>query len=111
MIRICRTLPSVTIRAYLVASLVAAVALLALPGTAFGQSPAERLVKAYAPITMLREEQDPPCETSAEQYEPTSVSTVLGNPSVRLQRVEEDGVEVLVKRAPTAADIAGLGDP
>ncbi len=32
---------------------------------------------------MLREEQDPPCETSAEQYEPTSVSTVLGNPDGR----------------------------
>ena len=60
---------------------------------------------------MLREEQDPPCETSAEQYEPTSVSTVLGNPSVRLKRVEEDGKEELVKRAPTAADIAGLDDP
>ncbi len=60
---------------------------------------------------MLREEQDPPCETSAEQYEPTSVSTVLGNPSVELKRVEEGGKEEAIKRAPTAADIAGLGDP
>ncbi len=74
-------------------------------------SPAQRLIDAYTPITMLREEQDPPCETSAEQYEPTSVSTVLGNPSVTLKRVEEGGGENLVRRAPTAADIAGLDDP
>ena len=58
---------------------------------------------------MLREEQDPPCETTAEQYEPTTVSTVLGNPAVSLKRVEEGGDEVLVKKEPTATDIAGLG--
>ena len=72
-------------------------------------SPAQRLIDAYVPITMLREEQDPPCETSAEQYEPTAVSSVLGNPAVGLERVEEDGSEVLVKQGPAAADIAGLG--
>lgn len=91
--------------------LVAAIALLSQSAAASASSPAQRLIQAYTPITMLREEQDPPCDTSAEQYEPTSVSTVLGNPSVRLQRVEEDGQEVLVKRGPAAADIAGLGDP
>jgi hypothetical protein len=85
---------------------------LALAGASSAEaSPAQRLIETYTPITMLREEQDPPCETSAEQYEPTAVSTVLGNPSVSLQQVEEDGKEVLVKRAPTAADLAGLGDP
>jgi hypothetical protein len=86
---------------------------LGLPTAAVASSPspAQRLIAAYTPITMLREEQDPPCETSAEQYEPTSVSTVLGNPSVELKRVEEGGEEETVKRAPTAADIAGLGDP
>jgi hypothetical protein len=96
-------------RVSLVASLVVAVVLLTLPGTASGESPARRLIEAYTPITMLREEQDPPCETSAEQYEPTSVSTVLGNPTVGLKRAEEDGSEVLIKQGPTAADIAGLG--
>lgn len=106
----CHTLPSVIVRAFRLVPLLAATMLLALAGTATA-SPAQRLIQAYTPITMLREEQDPPCETSAEQYEPTSVSTVLGNPSVRLQRVEEDGKEVLVKQGPTAADIAGLGDP
>jgi hypothetical protein len=93
--------------------MIATAALLGLPIPAGAETagPAQRLIETYAPITMLREEQDPPCETTAEQYEPTSVSTVLGNPSVRLQRVEEDGKEVLVKRGPTAADIAGLEDP
>jgi hypothetical protein len=85
--------------------------LLGLPTAATASTPAQRLIDAYTPITMLREEQEPPCETSAEQYEPTSVSTVLGNPSVELKRVEEGGKEETIKRAPTAADIAGLGDP
>jgi hypothetical protein len=103
----------VTVRSRRFALLVATVVTLGVPTAAAASSSrsAQRLINAYAPITMLREEQDPPCETSAEQYEPTSVSTVLGNPSVSLKRVEEDGPEKLIKRAPTAADIAGLGDP
>ena len=99
-----------TVRPRRFALLVATVVALGLPATA-PASPAQRLIETYAPITMLREEQDPPCETSAEQYEPTSVSTVLGNPSVTLKRVEEGGEEKLVTRGPTAADIAGLDDP
>ena len=91
--------------------LLALATLVGQPAAATASSPAQRLIDAYTPITMLREEQDPPCETSAEQYEPTSVSTVLGNPSVELKRIEEDGKEETIKRAPTAADIAGLGDP
>ncbi|HKB50984.1 MAG TPA: hypothetical protein VKC63_06100 [Solirubrobacterales bacterium] len=45
-----------------------------------GKSAAQRLIETYVPRLMLREQQDPPCETSAEQYQPT------------------------------AADVAGLGD-
>jgi hypothetical protein len=104
----------VTVRSRRFALLVATVVVtFSLPATAGASSPspAQRLIDAYTPITMLREEQDPPCETTAEQYEPTSVSTVLGNPSVELKRVEEGGKEETIKRAPTAADIAGLGDP
>ena len=66
-----------TVRPRRLALTIATLALLALPTSAqAAASPAQRLVSAYAPITMLREEQDPPCETSAEQYEPTTVSTV-----------------------------------
>lgn len=74
------------------------------------EAAARELAERYAPIAMVREEQDPPCETSTEQYQPTSVDTVLGNPTVTLTRyVEGEGLEE-VKRAPTAADIAGLRD-
>jgi hypothetical protein len=104
-------LSRVTVRPRRFALSIATLVLLGLPASvdAATTSSAQRLIQAYTPITMLREEQDPPCETSAEQYEPTSVSTVLGNPAVELKRAEEDGGEALVKRGPTAADIAGLG--
>jgi hypothetical protein len=104
-------LPGVTARVLRLVPPLVAVALLGQPQAANASTPAQRLIDAYTPITMLREEQDPPCETSAEQYEPTSVSTVLGNPTVELKRIEEDGKEETIKRGPTAADIAGLGDP
>lgn len=70
---------------------------------------AQRLADAYAPITKVREEQVPPCETAAEQYAPTSVETVLGNPGVALERnVPGKGLKA-VRTAPTAAGVAGLG--
>ena len=72
---------------------------------------AQELTQRYAPITMLREEVDPPCEKTAEQYEPTSIDTVLGNPTVTLTREDlATGKLEDVKKAPTAADIAGLRD-
>lgn len=69
---------------------------------------AQQLAERYAPITMLREQTDPPCDTSEEQYEPTTVSTVLGNPTVTLTHELPDGSLEEVKQGPTAADIAGL---
>jgi len=74
------------------------------------EAAAQRLAQKYVPIAMLREEQDPPCEKTAEQYQPTSVDTVLGNPTVTLRHyVEGEGLEDVMK-APTANDIAGLKD-
>jgi hypothetical protein len=75
-----------------------------------GDAAAIKLAHRYAPITMLREQVDPPCEKSAEQYEPTSVGTVLGNPTVTLTREGPDGRLEDVRKAPTASDIAGLPD-
>lgn len=88
---------------------------LALPvgASAAGQgadSAAQQLIEAYTPRLMLREG-DEICDTSGEQYEATTVNTVLGNPAVTLTEAGGDGDETLVKRAPTAADIAGLGEP
>jgi hypothetical protein len=78
-----------------------------------GASPAdENLARAYAPILMLRAQEDlsDPCKTTEEQYSPpTRVEAVLGNPKVTLiHRVNDE--DVAVKTAPTAADVAGLGD-
>ncbi|MGN6201847.1 MAG: hypothetical protein ACTHNY_05525, partial [Solirubrobacterales bacterium] len=70
----------------------------------------QQLAEKYVPIAMLREQRDPPCNTSEEQYQPTSVDIVLGNPSVTLTHELPDGKLEVVKRAPTAADIAGLRD-
>jgi hypothetical protein len=74
------------------------------------QSGFERLADRYAPIAMLREETDPPCEKTAEQYQPTTVGTVLGNPTVTLTRETADGGLVDVKEAPSVADVAGKGE-
>ncbi|MEX2107008.1 MAG: hypothetical protein WD810_08940 [Solirubrobacterales bacterium] len=91
----------------------ATIATLGLPSTAVaaaGGESTERLAEAYAPIAMLREQTDPPCDTSEEQYQPTSVDTVLGNPDVTLTRfVPGQGLES-VRKAPTASDLAGLGE-
>jgi hypothetical protein len=100
----------------------AMVALLCLPVASAGaadsahlltsaEAAARKLATRYAPIAMLREQQKPPCETSAEQYQPTGVGAVLGNPNVTLTHDDlETGRLEDVKKAPTAADIAGLPD-
>jgi len=78
---------------------------LAAPGAHAAEDPAaQKLVDAYSPIVMLRDQSDP-CDTSQEQYQPTTVDTMLGNPKVEL--VDPDGK--VVTTAPTAAEIAGLG--
>ncbi len=103
-----------TTRLARLAAALAALFLLYLPATASAtpsESAARRLADIYAPITMLREQRNPPCETSAEQYQPTSVGTVLGNPTVTLTHDDlATGRLEKVKKAPTADDIAGLPD-
>ena len=84
----------------------AAVPTLAPPAGAQGL-PERRLAAKYAPIVMLRAQYDPPCDKTREQYLPTTVDVVLGNPRVEL--VPPSGSARPKKRAPTAADVAGLG--
>jgi len=85
-------------------------ALLLLPGVATAEArvAADRLAETYAPVAMLREQQNPPCDTEAEQYQPTSVETVLGNPGVTLYRDAPGAAPETVVTAPSAGDIAGL---
>ena len=96
------------VRRWLAAMLVAsAVSWLMAAGAQAAESPAQKLVDTYSPIAMLREQtEDPPCDSSEEQYEPTTVDTVLGNPRVQLV---PPGKDAAVTTAPTAAEIAGLG--
>ena len=80
-------------------------------GAASGDSgaAARQLAEKYSPIAMLREQQTPPCDTEGEQYQPTEVETVLGNPEVTLlKEVQGEGL-VEVMKGPEAEDIAGLG--
>ena len=90
---------------------IAALAIVASPSRAAtpGEA-AQKLAERYVPIAMLREQTDPPCKTSEEQYQPTSVDAVLGSPTVTLTHELPDGELEAVKQAPTAADIAGLRD-
>ena len=88
--------------------LVGAGTLLSVVSPAVAQDSAERrLVAKYSPVVMLREQRDPPCDNKEEQYLPTTVDVVLGNPQVKLTGPR--GNKRPPKRAPTAADIAGLG--
>jgi hypothetical protein len=99
--------------AFAMATLVLACLLLPAGASAAGEgskSAEKRLIEACTPVLMLREQEDPPCDTDAEQYEATTVDTVLGNPAVELTEADEDGDETMLKRAPTTADIAKLGD-
>src|SRR5204863_5651314 len=71
-------------------------------------SAAQQLADKYSPIVMVRAQTDGICDASEEQYwPPTSVDTVLGNPRVKLFR-RFGGTTQLIKRAPTARDLARL---
>jgi hypothetical protein len=72
-------------------------------------SAAQRLAEAYAPIVMMRAQDNAPCDSSEEQYwPPTSVNVVLGNPEVRLLNHDSSGTR-MIKRAPRAADLSRRG--
>ena len=73
-------------------------------------SAAQRLADKYAPVVMMRSQDSGLCDSSEEQYgPPTSVELVLNNPKVRLLFHGTRGTR-LVKRAPTVADLVGLGE-
>jgi hypothetical protein len=80
------------------------------PAGAAPRGAAQQLAGKYAPVVMVRSQDNGVCDTSEEQYAPpTSVDAVLGDPSVRLLMHDAHGTR-LVERAPTATDLAGLGN-
>ena len=90
-----------------------ALAALAGPAVALGQTPAEQeLVRRYSPIVMFKENPDPPCSRQGEQYRLAPVDITLGNPDVKLVRRKSGGSfrqSDELATSPTAADLAGLG--
>jgi hypothetical protein len=93
-------------------ALAALVSLLVASTAGADVSAAQRqLVSSYSPLLNLREQTDDDnCDTTEEQYNPpTTVDTVLGNPAVTLVHYV-NGKEVPIKKAPTAADVAGLDE-
>lgn len=65
------------------------------------------LAERYAPVIMIKE-QEQECDDKGEPYLPTSVDIVLDNPQVMLR--EHSSGNPVVKRAPGAADLVGLGE-
>jgi hypothetical protein len=72
--------------------------------------PEQQLADRYSPILALKVNDDPPCSTSGEQYSPTSVEIVLGNPQVQLVRAPTGQKSQVVKTAATGSDVARLGE-
>ena len=92
-----------------VLALAAAYGLETAPPAQAVTSAQQQLVSAYSPILRLRAQKDPPCDETEEQYQPSAVDAVLGNPRVRLVRIRKGYKTRLITAGPTAADIAGLG--
>ena len=97
------------LRRSLAAALGAAAVLWPAAPAQAAESPQQKLVHAYSPIVMLRAQEDPPCDTAEEQYEPTTVNRCSGTRGCNLTRPPRKGEPTIVEPAPTAADIAGLG--
>jgi hypothetical protein len=99
----------------LVAAALAALALGVSPVRAAataGETASQQLADKYSPIVMVRKQTDGICDSAEEQYSPpTSVYTVLGNPRVKLLSYVRRRTVVLVKSAPSAADVARKSEP
>jgi hypothetical protein len=87
------------------ATLIALIFVVAIgPAPAHAATSDTTLADRYAPILELKA-QRAPCDATGEQFVPSPVEIVLGNPEVRLLR----GSEQLISLAPTAEQIAPLG--
>jgi len=86
-------------------ALVAVAALWMAPSAQASGGAAQELVDTYSPILMLRDLTDV-CDNKQEQFHPTTVDVFLDNPNAVLQAPNGK----VVTKAPSAADIAGLGD-
>ncbi len=79
----------------------------ASPAQAQSEDPAQQLAERFAPIIMLKQ-QSQDCDNDGEPYGPTAADIVLDNPEIALRQVGRD--DPVVTWAPSAADLAGLGE-
>ncbi len=86
--------------------LLAALATPAVAATSDGQ----RLADRFAPIVKLKDQEQPPCDTSGEQFIPSPVELVFDRPDIVLRRRAESGEQAPAIPAPTAADLHGRDD-
>lgn len=92
------------------AALLAAALAGAAPAAGAGKSSAVReLAERYSPVVMIREQEDPLCGTTGEQYQPMPVDAVFDNPGVRLMR-NRPGEPQLLDRAPSRGRVAAAGE-
>ena len=99
-----------------VASLLASASLLGLVTTPVSadspaqepslDDPAQQLVERFAPVMMLKQQEEE-CDVDGEQFHPSSVDIILDNPEIALVQVGRN--DIVAQRAPSAADLAGLG--
>ena len=86
-------------------ALIALIFVLAIgPHPAHAAASETTLADRYAPILKLKA-QTGSCDATGEQFVPSPVEIVLGNPEVQLLR----GSDQLIASAPTAQQIAPLG--
>jgi hypothetical protein len=69
--------------------------------------PAQQLVERFAPIIVLKQQAEA-CDADGEPYGPTAADIVLDNPEVALRQVGRG--DPVITWAPSAADLAGLGE-
>ena len=79
----------------------------ASPAQAQSEDSAQQLAERFAPIIMLKQ-QSQDCDNDGEPYGPTAADIVLDNPEIALRQVGRD--DPVVTWAPSAADLAGLGE-
>jgi hypothetical protein len=77
---------------------------------AVAAAPEQQLADRYSPTLALKVNDAPPCSTSGEQFAPTSVDIVLGNPQVQLVHAPTGQKSEIVKTAATESDLTGLGE-
>ncbi|MDH4076444.1 MAG: hypothetical protein OEW29_10950, partial [Acidimicrobiia bacterium] len=103
--RIVRSIMAMTVTA--VAMLGASQSTVAAAPQQSPDDPSQQLAERFAPIVMLKQ-QAKVCSTDGEQFRPSSVDVVLDNPEIALRQVS--GGNPVVSRAPSAADLFGLGE-